>query len=105
MWRGGGPCYRTSETGTFNPNFNRIIPAQYDGQWISYDNEMMHFAINRHETGTNVLFMDWSVRKVGLKELWTLKWHREYPVNGPWTRAGGVQPEDWPEWMRELKDY
>ena len=105
MWRGGGPCYRTSETGTFNRNFNRIIPAQYDGQWISYDNEMMHFAINRHETGTNVLFMDWSVRKVGLKELWTLKWHREYPVNGPWTRAGGVQPEDWPEWMRELKDY
>ena len=105
MWRGGGPCYRTSETGTFNRNFNRIIPAQYDGQWINYDNEMMHFAINRHETGTNVLFMDWSVRKVGLKELWTLKWHREYPVNGPWTRAGGVQPEDWPEWMRELKDY
>ena len=22
-----------------------------------------------------------------------------------WTRAGGVQPEDWPEWMRRFKDY
>jgi hypothetical protein len=22
-----------------------------------------------------------------------------------WTKGGGVQPEDWPEWMRGLKDY
>jgi prepilin-type N-terminal cleavage/methylation domain-containing protein/prepilin-type processing-associated H-X9-DG protein len=105
MWRGGGPCYHTSETETLNPGFNRIAPPQYDGQWISYDNEMMHFAINRHENGINVLFMDWSIRKVGLKELWTLKWHREYPVNGPWTQAGGVRPEDWPDWMKQFKDY
>ncbi|MHC4510745.1 MAG: type II secretion system protein [Planctomycetota bacterium] len=105
MWRGGGPCYRTNETGSLAPNFNRIVPAQYDGQWINYSNEMMHFAINRHDTGTNVLFMDWTVRKVGLKELWKLKWHRKYPTNGPWTIAGGAQPSDWPEWMRNFKDY
>jgi len=61
--------------------------------------------INRHNGGINVLFIDWSVRKVGLKELWTLKWHREYDTAGPWTRRGGVQPEDWPEWMRGFKDY
>ena len=105
MWRGGGPCYRTSETGSLSPNFNRITPAQYDGQWIGYGNEMMHFAINRHETGTNVLFMDFTARKVGLKELWKLKWHRMFPINGPWTAAGGVQPSDWPEWMRNFKEY
>ena len=61
--------------------------------------------INRHEGGVNALFMDWSVRKVGLKELWTLKWHREFDTTNPWTRAGGVQPDDWPEWMRGFKDY
>lgn len=105
MWRGGGPCYRTSESGGLNPNFNRIIPPQYDGQWINFSNEMMHFAINRHQTGNNAVFLDWSVRAVGLKELWTLKWHRKYPINGPWTRAGGVQPSSWPEWMRNFKDY
>ena len=22
-----------------------------------------------------------------------------------WTRAGGVQPEDWPAWMRKFRDY
>jgi len=105
MWRGGGPCYRTSETGQLSRSFNRIVPPQFDGQWISYDHEMMHFAINRHQTGTNVLFMDWSVRPVGLKELWTLRWHRNYPTSGPWTQAGGAQPSDWPKWMRGFKDY
>ena len=44
-------------------------------------------------------------RKLGLKELWTLKWHRQFDVSGPWTRAGGVQLEDWPEWMGSFKDY
>jgi len=105
MWRGGGPCYRLSDTGSLAPNFARITPAQFDGQWLGYGYEMMHFAINRHETGTNVLFMDFTARKVGLKELWKLKWHRMFPVNGPWTTAGGVQPSDWPEWMRNFKEY
>jgi hypothetical protein len=49
--------------------------------------------------------MDWSVRKVGLKELWTLKWQKEFNTHNHWTKAGGVQPEDWPEWMRNFKDY
>ena len=61
--------------------------------------------INRHNGGVNTLFMDWSVRKVGLKELWTLKWHRSYDTAGPWTLDGGVKPSDWPEWMRKFKDY
>jgi prepilin-type N-terminal cleavage/methylation domain-containing protein/prepilin-type processing-associated H-X9-DG protein len=61
--------------------------------------------INRHNGHVNSLFLDWSVRKVGLKELWKLKWHKDFDTNGPWTIAGSVQPEDWPEWMRHFKDY
>lgn len=67
--------------------------------------EMNHFCIDRHNGAINMLFMDWSARKVGLKELWTLKWHRNYSTNGPWTKAGGVIMWDWPEWMRNFKDY
>jgi len=70
------------------------------------------FCINRHNGHINVLFMDWSVRKVSLKELWTLKWDSNWGMAGPhwdtagpWTKAGGVQPEDWPQWMRKFKDY
>ncbi len=82
-------------------------PPDYDGQPPSGIalNGMRAFCIDRHDGGINILFMDWSVRKVGLKELWTLKWHRNYDTAGPWTKAGGVQPEDWPQWMRGFKDY
>ena len=67
--------------------------------------EMKHFCIDRHNGFVNFLFMDWSVRPVGLKELWTLKWHREFDINGPYTKAGGMVPSEWPQWMRRYKDY
>jgi len=61
--------------------------------------------INRHNGHINGLFLDWSVRKIGLKELWTLKWNLQFDTANKWTKAGGVQPEDWPEWMRGFEDY
>ena len=64
-----------------------------------------HACIDRHNGGVNVTFADGSVRKVGLKELWTLNWAPHFDTNNRWTLAGGVQPEDWPEWMRGFKDY
>ncbi|MEN6575980.1 MAG: type II secretion system protein [Phycisphaerales bacterium] len=63
-----------------------------------------HVCIDRHTGGINAVFMDWSVRKVGLKQLWGLKWNKEYDTAGPWTVAGGVQPGSWPQWMRRFKD-
>ena len=68
-------------------------------------NEMKHFCIDRHNGWINFLFMDWSTRTVGLKELWTLKWHRSFNTRSQWTTAGGVQPSDWPAWLRKYKDY
>jgi len=67
--------------------------------------EMNHFCIDRHDGFVNLLFMDWSARDVGLKELWTLKWNRAFVTNGPWTRAGGARAEDWPTWLRNYKEY
>jgi prepilin-type N-terminal cleavage/methylation domain-containing protein/prepilin-type processing-associated H-X9-DG protein len=80
-------------------------PPAYDGQGPQGHglNGMRIYCIDRHDGAINVLFMDWSVVKVGLKELWTLKWHRNYNTAGPWTKAGGVQPDDWPAWMRNFK--
>jgi hypothetical protein len=49
--------------------------------------------------------MDFSTHKVGLKELWTLNWHRSFDNRNPWTKAGLVQPSDWPQWMKRFKDY
>jgi len=77
-------------------------PPQYDGEFASGIGQA---CINRHNGGVNVCFMDFSARKVGLKELWTLKGNRLFDTCGPWTTCGGVQPEDWPLWMRDFKDY
>lgn len=66
---------------------------------------MKSFCIPRHGPFINGLFMDWSVRKIGLKELWTLKWYPDFNTRGPWTRAGNVPSDRWPQWMRSLKEY
>jgi prepilin-type processing-associated H-X9-DG protein len=66
---------------------------------------MSSVTLNRHAGGINMVFMDWAVRKVGLKEPWTLKWHPEFDNTGPWTKTGGALPEDWPPWMRGFRDY
>jgi prepilin-type N-terminal cleavage/methylation domain-containing protein/prepilin-type processing-associated H-X9-DG protein len=78
-------------------------PPAYDGE-LDLLADMRRACINRHSGGINCLFLDWSVRKVALKELWTLRWSPWFDTHGPWTSAGGVRPEDWPQWMRRCKD-
>jgi len=80
---------------------NFFSPPRFPGQGFG----MAPFCINRHNGHVNGLFLDWSVRKIGLKELWTLEWSRQFDTAGPWTKAGGALPEDWPQWMRRFKDY
>jgi prepilin-type N-terminal cleavage/methylation domain-containing protein len=66
---------------------------------------MQRYCIDRHNGCVNVVSVDFSVRRAGLKELWVLKWHRQFNVNGAWTIAGGVRSESWPEWMQHFKNY
>ncbi len=74
-------------------------------QGIALIEQMKNFCINRHGNGvTNCLFMDSSVRTVGLKELWKPKWHQNFNINGPWTKEH-VPPPIWPVWMKNFKDY
>ena len=93
-WRASRPDYRDTP-----PEFNDV--PYVAGVGI----RMQRFCLDRHEGHANYLFMDWTVRKVGVKEVWTLKWHRLFDTAGPWTKAAGAQPSDWPEWMRSFKDY
>jgi prepilin-type N-terminal cleavage/methylation domain-containing protein/prepilin-type processing-associated H-X9-DG protein len=93
-WRHGGliSCYDS--------------PPVFDGMTGGTRSAASTFiCIDRHNGGINCLFQDYSARKVGLKELWTLKWCQSFNTAGPWTRGGGFNPDDWPEWMRRSKDY
>jgi prepilin-type N-terminal cleavage/methylation domain-containing protein len=81
-------------------------PPEFEGQVDGWStNAMKMLCLNRHNGFTNAVFVDFSTRTVGLKELWTLKWNRQFEIDGSWTKAGGVDPDDWPEWMRNFRDY
>jgi len=97
----GIPLLLDSSAPDSNGSYNKP-PPQYEG---ARNGSMWPFCMNRHNGNINCLFLDWSVRKVGLKELWTLKWSSDFDTSNVWTNAGGVQPEDWTEWMRNFKDY
>ncbi|MEN6577891.1 MAG: type II secretion system protein [Phycisphaerales bacterium] len=98
------PVYSDSRAAWANPCDSDTPPAYEDAPLDSLWG-LRCYVMNRHGGGINTLFLDWSVRKVGIKELWTLKWAKEYDPGGKWTKAGGVRPEDWPQWMRRFKDY
>jgi len=79
-------------------------PAENEyAAWTNQD--MARCCINRHAGFVGCAFADASCRKVALKELWTLKWHKSFNTRGPWTIAGGVQAGDWPDWIRPLRDF
>jgi len=80
-------------------------PPEYDAQDWNNTSQMGRFLVNRHDGFLNAVFLDFSVRKFGLKEPWTFKWNRGFDLKGPWTIVGDVSPSDWPEWMRTFKDY
>jgi hypothetical protein len=87
----------------YGPVSATASPPAYDGDWTGSSINLI--CINRHNGYINAVFMDFSARKVGLKEIWTLKHYPQYDTCGPWTTCGGVEPNDWPEWMRGFKDY
>jgi len=97
------PLFLGGQRYNFWPNSTDTPPA-FDGEQWQGDN-MGRICLNRHNGFVSCLFLDFSARKVGLKELWTLKWSRNYNTGGPWTQAGGAISSDWPEWMKSFKDY
>lgn len=76
-------------------------PGEYEDELLTdadaNANEMRIPCINRHEGTVNGAFVDFSVRKIGLKELWKLKWHRSFDLQAPLPV--------WPDWMRGFRDY
>lgn len=83
-WRWGGTPYDTN------------IPYSYLPQvQAEYLHGMNRFCLDRHNMKINVLFLDLSVRKVGLKEMWTLRWSKHFDTHNQQTGDNAV----WPAWM------
>ncbi len=72
-------------------------PPQYENQAVVHgvlNDEIRRFCLNRHVGAVNGAMLDFSVRKVPLKKLWDLWWHKHYDMSIP--------PPDWPQWMNDL---
>ena len=87
------------------PTADDIPPSEPDefDDWSL--NAMRLYCMDRHNGTINGAFVDTSARSIGLKQLWTLKWHRNYNISGRYTTAGGMAPDDWPVWMIGFKNY
>jgi prepilin-type N-terminal cleavage/methylation domain-containing protein len=89
MWRGGGPYYEggaeTYEAAT-QPGVSSGDPNK----------EMEHFTVPRHGSGkrSQLVFFDGSAGALKIKDLWGLKWHRNWDqgyvsniILPPWVRS------------------
>ena len=84
-------------------------PQTEDRNWRDQkETQMARLVQNRHNERQNTLFADGTAETVGLKQLWTLKWHKEFDTGGEWTLAGGATFGRWDQaaaWMAGFKDY
>jgi prepilin-type N-terminal cleavage/methylation domain-containing protein/prepilin-type processing-associated H-X9-DG protein len=86
MWRGGGPDL----TG------NKFTQPDFNGQWSGPGHEFKHFLMHRHGKGTQLVFIDGSVRYERARNLWRLQWHNAWDT----TYADRQGPNFIRPWMR-----
>ena len=80
---------------------NNDSPPSYDGErFAPHTNSMNRFCINRHQQTIHGIFLDYSVRKVWLKELWRVKWAKNFNINALLPDWGAEAP-----WMKDFKDH
>jgi len=89
----------------------QIVNPQHDNEAPEWEGDVHEFSgtatgegknyvVNRHNGYLCGAFMDFSARKIGLKEsIWELEWHPNYnPGYAP-------PPVPWPPWMKDFKEY
>lgn len=88
------------DTHAGNPNATtNDPPANPDDQCTFWDYTSRPYHVicmDRHNGGINAVFVDGAARKVQLKELWKLKWHKSYSTVNEYTQPDYV----WPDWMK-----
>ena len=89
-WAGGSPYIE-----------DQPIEYEFRDTLFEGEGEINRFNLARHGLSVNMCFLDWSARKVGLRELWMLKWSRQEGWGNTSVVPDPDEPSDWPEWMRD----
>jgi hypothetical protein len=78
-------------------------PPLWHGQPWGQTSGMGRICVDRHDGTVNWVFLDYSVKKIGLKQLWKLKWNRVYEMDEGPTKQEFDSTGD--GWMKKYKDY
>jgi prepilin-type N-terminal cleavage/methylation domain-containing protein/prepilin-type processing-associated H-X9-DG protein len=70
------------------------VPPEFDTQ--SWGHGLSRLSMDRHNGRINMVFLDFTVRRVGLKQLWRLKWSKKFDTT--------AELPVWPEWMERFSD-
>jgi prepilin-type processing-associated H-X9-DG protein len=93
-----GPIFVDAMESDMEP-FPTDEPQQYEtDDWdTSGINEMQRCNLKRHgKYFVNVLFMDWSAKRRTVKEMWRVRWHKNWPAN--------ADLPVWPAWMSDVPE-
>lgn len=77
------------------PSDGEHLTDDYNASWDG--NAMKLMSIDRHHGGIDVAFADLHAQHVGIKQLWSLKWHENY-------NTSALPPNAWPTWLNSYKD-
>jgi len=81
------------------PYFSDEPPPYHGYWWEPNNNEMKRVCIDRHGNYVNMCFLDFSMKQIGLKQLWTIRWNKNWPKNAD------TRTITWPDWLAGLPDY
>lgn len=86
--------------------YHSDAPPNYgDYWWEANQNEMKRVCVNRHNAGVNGIFLDLSARKIGLKELWEIWWHKDWNPNNDPPPDFCTPTPTYNGWMCNMKDF
>ena len=92
-------CWRYGGSPRDGNQAHSRIPQTY-GALTGSGSGMNRFCLDRHNGYVNVLFLDFSLKKVSLKGLWDLRWGTTYNRNGHYYKT-----QEWPDWMKAIPEY
>ena len=80
---------------------DNFAPVSRDDQNGWGNHAIKLYCLDRHNQAVNAVFLDGSARKVLIKNLWKLKWHREFDIKASYYYTG---EKEWPDWMKSFRE-
>ncbi len=78
------------------PNVHDGVPQERFRMPMEGGGELCRWVQDRHGLTINLVFLDFTVRKVGLKQLWQLYWQSCWDLTAA---PDPRDPEQWPSWL------